>query len=604
MPIDNDLVEEVLKHADIVNIIGSYLPLKKQGKDYIALCPFHDDSNPSMHISPERQIFKCFVCGTGGSAISFVQKYEHMSFFEAMVKVAELSSFDDPRLHKNTYVKKVDEEKEALFKCTKDLTTYYQYTLSTSEGKDGLEYFESRHLDAAMRERFKLGFAPFDGVKTCKFLQSKGHSIKTIEDIGIGKVYGGSLTDHNRGRVIFPICDADGNVVGYSARRIKDGPEAKYVNTTGTALFQKSNILYNYHIAKDKARLAGYIYVLEGFMDVFALAKIGIDSAVAIMGTELTKEHIQMLRKLNVEVRVCLDGDNPGQDAMLKIANNLQKAGIDFMLVDNQGSPKDPDEILNQDGEAKLREYLNHLVGMVDFALNYYQRTNPLRTIKEKETLVGKFISILKNITSQLQLDSYIRKLADITGFEKESIRELVNKAKAEPQKETEKIMSSFHPERKILKRLQLAEREYLFQMLHNKPAVKIYEEKVGGFYDEVYRALASYIIEYVKNHDDIDYIGVLAMLEASELPNKDELIDELSQIIAEKNHPTECTEELLSNLIDAMMEEKTNIFEDYALEESLNGKTPLERARIYAEYNRRKMKREADKDKKKKDLI
>ena len=597
MAFDQDLVDAVLKNADIVKVVSSYVSLKKQGRDFVGLCPFHDDSNPSMHVSPEKRLFKCFVCGTGGSAISFVQKYEHISFFEAMKKVAELSSFDDPRLHKEIKAKPVDERKEPVLRCAKDLTTYYQYALSTQEGKEGLDYFESRHLDAELREKYKLGYAFKDGVQTCKFLLSKGHSLKTIDDLGIAYVVNGSPADRNQGRAIFPICDADGNVVGYSARRLKDGgDEAKYVNSPETILFHKSSILYNYHIAKEKARHQGYIYVLEGFMDVFALARIGIDSAVAIMGTALTNEHIQMLRSLNVEVRICLDGDLPGQTAMLKIAKTLQESNINYMLVDYHGSSKDPVEILNEEGPDRLRAYLSNLIGYVDFALNYYQRMNPLKTMNEKKALIKEFIPFLKTIRSQLELDSYIRKLANVTGFEVESIRELVKRAKSQPELTADNMISTYHPERKVLKKLQFAEREYLYQMLYNTSAIEAYDSKFSGFYDEVYRQIALYVVEYFKNHNDIDYIGVIAMLEMSDLENKQELIDEVVAIVSERTHPKECDDQLIKNLIDSMLEERENIFEDDALREALEGKPPLEQARIYAEYNKRRMRKQKDK--------
>lgn len=597
MAFDQDLVDAVLKNADIVKVISSYISLKKQGRDYVGLCPFHDDSNPSMHVSPEKRLFKCFVCGVGGSAITFVQKHEHVPFFEALKTVAEISGFDDPRLHKEIKAKPIDERKAPVLKCAKDLTTYYQYALNTEEGKEGLEYFESRHLDAAIRDKYKLGYAPKDGVKTCKLLQSKGHSLKTIDDLGIAFVSNGSPADKNQGRVIFPICDADGNVIAYSARRIKDGPEAKYVNSPESILFHKSSVLYNYHIAKEKARHQGYIYVLEGFMDVFALSKIGIDSAVAIMGTALTREHIQLLRALNVEVRVCLDGDKAGQDHMLEIAKNLQAAGLNYSLVDNQGSSKDPDEILNEDGEDRLRAYLSNLIGYMDFALNYYKRTNPLKTMNERKALVAEFIPFLKTIKDSLEFDSYIRKLANVTGFEPESIRALVIKARNEPDLNPNTMVSRFHPERKVLRKLQIAEREYLYQMLHNSSAIEAYDKNFSGFYDDLYRQIALFVVEYFRNHHDIDYVGVIAMLEMSDLENKQELIDEVVAIVSERNHPTECTTELIQNLIESMLEERENISEDDALREALEGKPPLEQARIYAEFNKRKMKKANKKD-------
>lgn len=593
MAFDESLVKDVIDHADIVKIISSYINVTKRGRNYLAICPFHDDTNPSLSISPEKKIFKCFVCGTAGSAITFVQKYEHISFAEALKKVADLSDYHDPRLEGVVKVKPVDSKKAPLLKCLSDLTLYYQYALNTAEGKEGLDYLESRHLDADFRNKYKLGYAFKDGKGTCNFLQSKGHSFKTMEDVGIAVLSGANYVDKNQGRVIFPICDAEGNVIGYSARRIGNGPEAKYVNSPETYLFHKSNILYNFHIAKEKAKLADYVYVCEGFMDVFALAKIGIDSAVALMGTALTKEHIAMLRSLGVEVRLCLDGDLPGQNAMMVAAKLLAENGIEVRIVDNQNSPKDPDEILNQDGPEALRAYLNNLVNRIDFALNYYKNSNPLKTMEQKKALVKKFIPILLGINSQLELDSYLRKLASVTGFEAESIRELVKNAKnnKELANPSEAILN-FHPERKAMRRLELAERELLFQMLNDPKAIEFYEDKVGTFYDEVYRQVANYIIDYAKSSNEISMINVLTSLEMSEMDNKEELINELANISYEETHNKVCSQELLDNLLQSIDEEKEKIFEKDTLEQSINGKDPLEKARIMAEYNRRKMRK------------
>ena len=287
MAFDPSLKDDVIKNADIVKVISAYQPLTQHGKEYIGLCPFHNDSSPSMHVSPSKRIFKCFACGTGGDAIGYVMKREGLSYFEAMKKVAEISGYHDPRLEDKQFNKPVDEAKVPLFKCLHDLTVYYQYALSTEEGKLALDYLDKRGLDSEIRNKYLLGYAFLDGEATIKYLQSKGHSLKTIEDVGIASISNGVYKDKNAGRVIFPILDKDGRVIGYSARTLHND-DAKYVNTQGTALFYKSNVLYNYNVAKDKAHLDGYVYVLEGFMDVFALHKIGIDSAVALMGTALT----------------------------------------------------------------------------------------------------------------------------------------------------------------------------------------------------------------------------------------------------------------------------------------------------------------------------
>ena len=599
MAFDESLRLDVLKHADIVKVISSFLPLIKKGKNYWAVCPFHDDTHPSMSVSPEKQMFKCFVCGTGGDAISFVEKYQHISYFEALKKVAEISGYSDPRLEKNQFVTKVDERKETLLKCLKDLSIYYQFALNTEEGKEGLDYFESRHLDIKMRQKYLLGFASKDGVNTIKFLQSKGHSLKTIEDVGVSILRGNEYYDRNQGRAIFPICDADGNVVGFSARRIVKSDEAKYVNSPETYVFTKSNILYNYHIAKEKARVAGCLYVLEGFMDVFALAKIGMDNAVAIMGTALTKEHIQMLRSLNVEIRLCLDGDLPGQTAMLKASKMLEEEGLNFSIVDNQNSSKDPDEILNEDGEEALKSYLNNTLSRVDFALKYYKNSNPLKTIEQKKSLVERFLPILANIRSQLELDSYLRRLSEVTSFEVESIRSLLKKYR-EMQRNSENgevstknVMKNYHPERKLLQRLLLAEEQMLYQMLNSKKAVAFYENHIKGFYDETYRHLANYICNFVEENkeEELEPRYIISEIASSDDENKENLINALTDLCVKDKYPV-LGEELWEDLYQTIYREREKIFNEDTLKASLNGKDELEKARIMTEYNRQREKK------------
>lgn len=592
MPFDESLVSDVLKHADIVRVIGSYLPLVKKGKDYLAKCPFHDDTNPSMHVSPEKQIFTCFVCGTSGNAISFIQKYTHASFKEAMKKVAEICGYSDPRLEGITEAKVVDPRKAPLIKCLKDLTTYYQYALNSPEGKVALDYLNNRHIDSNMQARFKLGYAFKDGKATCKFLESKGHSLKTIGDIGVATEKQGVYSDNNQGRVVFPICDANGDVVAYSARRMMDDDSPKYVNSSETYIFKKASILYNYHHAKEKAHIAGYVYVLEGFMDVFALYRIGIESCVATMGTSLSSEHIRLLRALNVEVRICLDGDGPGQRATMKLAKDLAEEGLSFRIVDNQNSSKDPDEILNQDGEEALRAYLNRLISREDFVLNYYRNTNPLQTVEQKTKLVQQFIPILSSIRNPLELDSYLNKLSLVTGYPVDSIKKLL---RAEPQKiqstSFQQTMMMAHPERKALRRLFYAEREFLYQMLINPKAVGYYEAKMSGFYDETYRLIANYLIDYAKEHEEFVPRDLLASLENSDLADKEQLINQITALYMERNHPNVSTDELLDSIHQVIDEEKEKIFLNDTLEQSLEGKSELEKARIITEHNRRKMK-------------
>ena len=593
MAFDKELVDDVLKSADIVRVVQSYLPVIKKGKDYVAKCPFHDDNNPSMHVSPEKQIFNCFVCHTGGNAFTFVQKYDHLSFPEAVKKVADICGYIDPRLEGIKEVKVIDPRRDALIKCLKDLTTYYQYSLNSPEGKAGLDYFNSRHLDEEMRAKFKLGYAPKDGRATCKFLESKKHSLKTIGDIGVAANYDGVYSDKNQGRVIFPICDANGDVVGYSARRIVDDDSAKYINSEESYVFLKRKILYNYHNAKQKAHLAGYVYVLEGFMDVFALYRIGIESCVALMGTALTEEHIRLLRALNVEIRLCLDGDAAGQKNTMKSALMLAQAGLDFRIVNNQNNDRDPDEILSDDGPDALKDYLDNLISHMDFVLNFYKNTSPLQTVEQKTKVVEWFVPMLSNMRNPLELDNYLEKLSAITGYSPESIRKMLKTSRGE-RKTTQfgEAMMQQHPEKKALRRLFFAEREFLYQMLQNPLAVAYYEAKVSGFYDETYRLIANFLVEYAKEHQEFVPRDLLASLENSDLPEKDQLIAQITDLYMERNHPDTCSKELLDSINSVINEEKEKIFENDTLEQSLKGKSELDKARIISEHNRRKAKK------------
>ena len=594
MAFDETLTQDVLKHANIVNVVKAFLEVTKKGKNYFAKCPFHDDNNPSLVISEEKQIFRCFVCGTSGNAVTFVRKYLNIPYFDALKKVAELSDYHDPRLEGVVKAKPVDPRRDPLIKCLKDLTLYYEFALNTEEGKIGLKYFEDRHLDAQIREKYHLGYALKDGKATVKFLEQKGHSLKTIEDIGIASIHNGESSDRNQGRVIFPICNADGEVVGFSARRLVESQESKYINSPETYVFNKSSILYNYHIAKEKARSAGYIYITEGFMDVFALGKIGIDAAVATMGTALTKEHIHLLKMLNVEVRLCLDGDLPGQKAMMEISKTLSQAGVNYRIVDNQGSSKDPDEILNQDGPDALRAYLNNLISKVDFTLNFYGKTNPLQTIEQKKGLVKEFIPILLATKSSLELDSYIIKLARATGFEVDSIRNLLGRVRVAEKNSgnTDKVIREYHPERKVLRKLENAEREMLYQMLHKKEAIEFYEEKTDGFYTPMYRHIADFLLNYAQEHEKLVPDEMISSLEESNYDGKDELVSDLTELMMENTHPNHLDDKFLNDLLNTMNDERNKIFNDDMLKSSLEGKDPLEQARILAEFNKRKMKK------------
>ena len=601
MAIDFDLVKEIKQRADIVDVISYYCSsVQKKGKGYVAVCPFHDDHDPSMQISKERQTFHCFVCQTGGDVFTFVQKYDKCSFEEAVRKVCDIIGFDDPRLHKQVYAKKVDENLVPVYNCINELQKYYVYALTTDEGKAAREYLEKRKLSQEQCAKFGVGYAFEDGKMTIEYLKAKGFSLKNIENTGICKAQTSGMSDNNQGRLIFPIKDANGQVVGFSARKIKEDPEApKYVNSPETVIFTKGNILYNYHLAKQEARHEGYIYVVEGFMDVFAFDTIGITSCVALMSTKLTKQHIELLKKLGVEIRVCLDGDKPGQAAMMQLMAQLDEARLPYRLVSVPGEVRDPDEILKQDGEDKLKAYVSSLVDPFNFALNYYQNISPLGSIEDKKKVIHHFMPMIASLDSKLVQDDYIYKLAEATGFTSQAIRNSLKDFRGKSVKPAptltyvnEEVDTSLNLKKidRDVRRLTLAERTVLDLMFVSDEAIKFYEQDIKYFYNEVYRAIANFILEQHRSAKDIDSSAMIDELNTLDIKNKDEIISEITAIGFRKDKE-KYSRKILEDCQVVINEERTKIYEKNVLKQQCEGKSPEEQARIITDYLKKKGK-------------
>ena len=594
MAIDLNLAQEIKSRADIVDVISHYLnSVQKKGRRYVAMCPFHDDHDPSLQIDKEKQVFRCFVCDSGGDVFSFVQKYEKCSFMEAIRKVAEIIGYDDPRLHQRGPAKPVDESLTPIYNCLTELQKFYAYGLSTEEGKVARDYLDNRHLSNEQREKFGLGYAFKDGKMVVKYLQSKGFSLKNIENTGIGLVQTSGLNDNNAGRLIFPIRDHNGQVVGFSARRMVDDDSPKSVKSPDTRVFTKSNVLYNYHIAKQTAKHDGYVYVVEGFMDVFALDSIGITSCVALMSTKLTTRHIDMLRALGVEIRLCLDGDKPGQEAMMKIMSQLDEAKLPYRLVSVPLEIRDPDEILKQDGEEKLKVFVNSLVDPFNFALNYYKNISPLGSVDDRKKVVVHFLPVINSLTSQIEKDDYIYKLSEATGFAPQAIKNsLADYAKRQQQGKNEptyNVNVDFTPKlntgkiSKEYRRLSLAEFSVLKLMFLSNEAIKFYEENIKYFNDENYRQIANYLLEANANGQTPTPDSLMGDIQAAEDPNAEELVKIISTFAFMKEETY--SPKLMDDYYRVILTERSRIHDKAMLDKALEGKTPQEQARIVGDY-------------------
>lgn len=576
MDSNNALIDEILSRADIVQVISSYIPVIKKGRSYVAVCPFHDDKNPSMNISPEKRIFKCFACGTGGNAISFVQKYEKIPFPEAAIKVGELSGFGPDRLASlSSRKKRVDKDKEPLYKCIEDLGAYYAYSLMTEEGEKARSYLAKRNIPAEQWEKYGIGYAPLDGNKTIEYLKAKGHSIHSIEGIGVAFAKLEGMRDSNAGRLIFPLHDPEGRIVAFSARRLtNDDNGPKYVNSPETPIFKKGLTIYNYERAKVESRRLGHVYLFEGFMDVMALDRAKLPNGMALMGTALTNEQAELLKALGAEVRLSLDGDDAGQEGMMKAISILRRAHVPFRIVLNPNDKRDPDDILQEEGPEGLKRVLDHLVDPFEFQLGYYLHVKKPETSSDRKKVVAHFLPIIKGMKEGLEREDYVAKLAQATSFEVSAIKSALNAYR--PAREGEEGKSSSHNDQrrtdsKMEKRLKKAETAFLHYMLHQGEAISYYESNIGCFYDSVLNEIANFLLDYVteRGNKEVELPLLISDIERSEVERRDELVGETTAIFEKRGLPPYSLAEL-DNCWTAIREEKGKLANAIKAKETL----------------------------------
>lgn len=550
--IPKEIVNEILQKADIVQVISSYITVSKKGNSLRAVCPFHNDTNPSMHISQTKQIFHCFACDTGGNAFTFVQKYEKISFQEAVKKVASLINFDSPLL--KTQTRTIDDNTKNTLKVLNDARELYHYVLSTNAGEKGKNYLIERNISNEMIDYFSLGFSPENGELTIKQLRSKDNSVESLENAGILLRNNNNFTDRFRNRIIFPIFNEYSEVVGFSARIIDKSSDAKYVNTPSTDLFNKSNLLYNYQNAKNEAKNAGYCYVVEGFMDVFSLYRIGIKSVVALMGTAFTNYHAKLLKKLGVEIRLCLDGDEAGKHGMARMCLMLDKMMINYQIVDYENDLRDPDEIYNQDGPVSLNKRVNTLVKKDTFLIKYLLTKYDVKTIDGKKEFINALSKTL-TFDDDIEYEAIIKEISAITSISSSALKQKIRNGE-NINFDTKPIKQKKFEKNKAIKQ----QRELIFYLLKNNKTREIINKyNFNPFISEKYMLISNYIEEaYCENPNSTfqDIISLIQQMNGSDSldtkkENKtQELISEITNIQEDDNHP-----EFDEIIIDEIME-------------------------------------------------
>lgn len=431
-----NIFREVNEKSDIVRVIAYYLgsdAIVKAGKRFKALCPFHNDTHPSMQVDPEKNLFHCFTCGEGGDCIKFVEKYAHLSSLEALKKVCEICSIPLPS-GINSFHEKRDELREKYPKeldALSELCHFYQLYLESNDGEPGRRYLKERGIGRDTIEHFGIGFSPFDPTIAIRSLRGVGYDVPVLESAGILS-NSAELKDRYCGRIMFPIRDNDGHVVGFSGRKIKESQDGgKYINYPETALFRKSAILYHFDKAKESAKKDGYIYLLEGFMDVIAMQRAGLPSAAGLMGTALTEEHLDALERLKVEVRLLLDSDDAGQLGEERALPLLLEKKIPTRICWKFDKAKDADEVLTKEGNEELVRQVNRLYSPAMFLLGRkLAGRKKLEDSKELEDFVSKSRPYILSESDIARIKD-LRAIAKRTGLDTDTLQELYSKPEA-----------------------------------------------------------------------------------------------------------------------------------------------------------------------------
>ncbi len=409
--IPQNIIDRIINDVDIVDTVSSYLPLTPKGKNYLAVCPFHNDTNPSMSVSREKKFFKCFSCGTSGNVIQFVSKYENIPYGEACKKLAlklgiVIESENNPeKLKHKRYYRAMDEA-----------VNFYQFYLqSSTEGVTALDYLTKRGISKDIIADFKIGLAPSASNYLNMALNEKNIDIIDQMDVGlVGQGSNGDSFDIFRSRIIFPVADTSGQVVGLSGRVfLPNDKSSKYMNSPENAIFHKGEVLYNYKNASMDARRLDTIYIFEGFMDVIAARRAGINNAVATMGTALTKAHLKAIMTLTKNIVLCFDGDAAGINATKKAVEIFATTSIlpqAVALPDNL----DPDEFLERFGPAALAKYLkNNTVNVYDYLYTVAKSKMFINDINSVEQFKKDIFALIKKAKSSTISEFYLNKLSD-----------------------------------------------------------------------------------------------------------------------------------------------------------------------------------------------
>ena len=500
-----EVIDEVRLQNDIVEVISQYVPLKQKGNSYFGLCPFHNEKTASFSVNSEKQFYYCFGCGAAGNVFSFLMEMENIDFPEAMKKLAERAHITLPEPEKSAEVIAAEQTKQRLFDIHTAAGRYFYECLQEDQGKEARAYLAKRQMDPRMARKFGIGYSPDSYDALLKHLKEKGFSISDILKSGLvlenkdGKGY----HDRFRGRLMFPIFDVQGRVVGFGGRILAKG-EPKYLNSPETILFSKSRNLYGLNFAK--AAKKRELILVEGYMDMLSIYQAGFRNVVASLGTAFNQEHARTLKRFADDVILLYDSDEAGTNAALRAIPVLVKNGF-RVKVTQVPDGKDPDEFIKAKGAAEFSKLLINAVHYISFEIACIQRKYNLKNPEHRVRFATEAAETLAKLDSEIERNVYLGEVSRVTGVEEKAIRmeidNLLRKEDEAFQKEVEKQrqqnLKGYTAEgRKVDKGLMEAQRNLLYYASQHQGVYEILKGilEEDDFTEEIFRRTFGFIGE------------------------------------------------------------------------------------------------------------
>ena len=570
---NHDLANEIRSKVDIVDIIGERIPLIAKGKNFFGVCPFHDDTNPSMSVSREKQIYTCFSCHATGNVFTFLMNYEHIDFKEALKYLGDKVGIDTGSVK----VTKKSTKYDKLYDAYKLALKYYQNNLNSTVGKEAKKYLSTRNIDENIIKEFEIGLSLDKKDDLTKLLTGKDYDLTTLNRIGLTA----DTHDVYNDRIMFPLYDVAGRVVGFSGRIYKDNGSNKYVNTKETDIFKKGEMLYHYHIARDECRIKKFVIVMEGFMDVIRASTIGINNTVALMGTALTKEQINLIKRLSNNIVLCLDGDDPGINAALANGELLLNSGIEVKVVELPDND-DPDSFILKHGKERFEGLVKNAINYSDFKLKRLRDKVDFRSDEGKANYINRVIEETSKLDDPIRREVVLKRLAKEFDISYNTLEMRMNSLLKDEKKKDEVVI----PKKETTKKDKYTKafEQIIYFMLNNDWVITEVEEGKLIFPSNVMRKTCSEISYYYKKYGEINVADFYTSIQ-----DKEDIMLLINSILAEEYNETTSREELM---------EYFNVAREFATKEEIKRLTglmkkevdPLEQAKIAEKIRKLKL--------------